>query len=119
MKVNPGKCQVLLGTKKSIDVDLEGACAMCSRCEKLLDITIDSDLKLDKHKVSEKKALFRVTGQISLEKSRIVMVRFVESQFNYGPLIWLNIQSLAVGIYEFIDDRSSDIMGNNIKLPKT
>ena len=89
MKVNPCKCQVLLGTKKFIDVDIEGACAMFSRCEKLLDITIDSDLKLDKHKVSEKKALFRVTGQISLEKRRIVMIRFVESQFNYCPLIWL------------------------------
>lgn len=55
MKVNPGKCKVLLGTKKSIDVDLQGACAMCSRCEKLLDITINFDLKLDKHKVSKKK----------------------------------------------------------------
>ena len=49
MKVNPGKCHILLSTKNAIDVHLEGACITASSCEMLLGITIDSDLKFDKH----------------------------------------------------------------------
>ena len=49
VKVIPGKCYVLLNTKNAIDVHLEGACITSSLCEKLLGITIDSDLKFDKH----------------------------------------------------------------------
>ena len=96
MKVNPGKCHILLSTKNAIDVHLDGACITSSSCEKLLRITIDFDLKFDKHisdlcdKVSKKiNALCRVTGDMSLEKRRIVMKKFVESQFNYCPLIWM------------------------------
>ena len=67
-----------------------------SSCAKLLGITIDSDLKFDKHfsdlcdKVSKKvNASCRVTGHMSIEKRRIVLKTFVESQFNYCPLIWM------------------------------
>ena len=49
MKVNPGKCHYLLSTKNAIDVHLERVCITSSSCEKLLGITIDSDLKFDKH----------------------------------------------------------------------
>ena len=49
MKVNPGKCHILLSTKNSTDVHLEGACITSSLCEKLLGITEDSDLKFDQH----------------------------------------------------------------------
>ena len=49
MKVNPGKYHILLSTKCPTDVHLEGACIMSSSYEKLLGITIDSDLKFDKH----------------------------------------------------------------------
>ena len=72
MKVNPGKYHILLSIKIAIDVHLEGACIMFSSCEKLLGITIDSDLKFDKHisdlydKVSKKiNALCGVTGYMS------------------------------------------------------
>ena len=95
MKVNPGKCHILLSTKNPVDMHLKGTCITFSSYEKLLEITIDSDLKF-KHisdlcdKVSKKvNALRRVTGYMSLEKRRIVMKTFVESQFNYCPLIWM------------------------------
>ena len=39
----------ILSTKNPIDVHLEQACIAYSSCEKLLGITIDSDLKFDKH----------------------------------------------------------------------
>ena len=67
-----------------------------SSCAKFLGITIDSHLKFDKHfsdlcdKVSKKvNASCRVTGHMSIEKRRIVLKTFVESQFNYCPLIWM------------------------------
>ena len=77
MKVNPGKCHILLSTKNANDVHLEGACITSSSCEKLLGITTDSDLKFDKHisdiflcdKFCKKiNALCRVTGYMSLKK---------------------------------------------------
>ena len=49
MKVNPDKCNILLSTKNAIDVHLEGTRITSSSCEKLLGITIDSNLKFDKH----------------------------------------------------------------------
>ena len=48
MKVNPGKCHILLNTENPIDVHLEWTCIKFSSCEKLLGITIDSNLKFDK-----------------------------------------------------------------------
>ena len=47
MKVNLGKCHILLSTKNVIDVHLEGACITSSSLEELLGIT--RDLKFDKH----------------------------------------------------------------------
>ena len=74
MKVNPGKCHILRSTTNAIDVNLEVVCIKSSSCEKLLGITIDSDLKFDKQifdlygKVSKKiYALCRVTDYMSLE----------------------------------------------------
>ena len=96
MKVNPGKRHIPLSTKNAIDVHLEEACITPRSCEKLLGITIDPDLKLDKHisdlchKCSKKiNALCRVTGYTSLETRWILMNTFVESQFNYCPLTWM------------------------------
>ena len=69
MKVNPGKCHMLLSTKIPINVHLEGACIGFGLCENFLEITIDSNLKFDKRvsdlcdKVSKKiNASCRVTG---------------------------------------------------------
>ena len=94
VKVNPDKCNILLSIKNAFDVHLEGACITSSSCEKLLGITIDCDLTSDKHisdlcdKVSKKiNTLCQVTAFMSLEKHRIVMKTFVESQFNYCLLI--------------------------------
>ena len=77
MKVNPGKCHILLNTENVIDVYLEGAYITSNSCEKLLGITIDSDLKFDKHisdlcdNVCKKmNALCRVTGYLYLHVFR-------------------------------------------------
>ena len=62
----------------------------------LLGILIDSELSFDQHvssiccKDSEKlHALGRIANFIFCEKRRKLMKAFIESQFNYCPLIWM------------------------------
>ena len=62
--------------------------------EKLLGIQIDSDLTFDEHissicnKVAKKiNVLSRLVNYMSLDKHHMVMKAFIESQFNYCPLI--------------------------------
>ena len=65
----------------------------CSNEVKLLGVTIDNELKFKKHiedlymKASYKlHALRRIRGYLKVEKARIA---FIDSQFNYAPLIWM------------------------------
>ena len=60
----------------------------------LFEIQIDSDLNFDKHislvcnKVGKKtNVLNRLVNFISFDKRRVVMKAFIESQFNYCPLM--------------------------------
>ena len=62
----------------------------------MLGIQIDSDPTFDEHissicnKVGKKiNVLSRVANYMSLDKRRMVMKAFIESQFNYCPLIWM------------------------------
>ena len=94
MKANPGKCHLLLSTKSTEVVSIDGIQIKSSTAETLLGITIDSKLNFDNHlsaicnKVSRKiNALGRIANYMSLEKLCIVMKTFIESQFNYCPLI--------------------------------
>ena len=68
----------------------------CSNEVKLLGITIDNELKFKKHiedlckKASYKlHALRRIRGYLTVEKARILANAFIDSQFNYVPLIWM------------------------------
>ena len=63
---------------------------------KLLGITIDNELKFDRHvsdiclKANRKlSALIRMSKFLSLDKRQIVFKAFVESQFQYCPLVWM------------------------------
>ena len=62
----------------------------------MLGITIDNELKFKKHikdlckKASYKlHALRRIRGYLTVEKARILANSFIDSQFNYAPLIWI------------------------------
>ena len=66
------------------------------RYEKLLGLTIDKNLKFDKHlsllckKASGKvSALARMVKILPFDKKRSILKTFVESQFSYCPLIWM------------------------------
>ena len=96
MKANPGKCHLLLSTKSPKVVSIDRIQITSSTAETLLGITIDSELNFENHlsaicnKVSRKvSALGRISNYMPLEKRRIVMEIFIESQFNYCPLIWM------------------------------
>ena len=96
MKVNPGKCHLLLSSKSPEVVSIDGIQITSSTAETLLGITIDSELNFENHlsaicnRVSRKSnTLWRIANYMALEKRRIVMKTFIESQFNYPPLIWM------------------------------
>ena len=96
MKANPGKCHLLLSTKSPEVVSIDGIQITSSTAETLLGITIDSELNFQNHpsaicnKVSRKiNALGRTANYMPLEKRHIELKTFIESQFNYCPLIWM------------------------------
>ena len=77
-------------------VNVKGKIIPCSNVVKLLGITIDNELKLKKHtedlckKASYKlHALRRIRGYLTVEKTTILANTFIDSQFNYAPLIWM------------------------------
>ena len=63
---------------------------------KLLGVKLDSKLKFTEHvsticnKAGRKLTVLNRLGKyISMEKRRILYKTFIESQFNYSPLIWM------------------------------
>ena len=96
MKVNPGKCHLLLSIKNPEVVSIDGVQITSITAETLLGITIDSDLNFENHlsaicnQVNRKiNALGQIANYMPLEKRRIMMKAFIESQSNYCPLIWM------------------------------
>ena len=85
LKANSGKSHILL----------YGSIGTSSN-EKLLWITIDSVLKFENHmtklclKFSKKpNTLCRISSFMSIENRKPLIKAFIESQFNYCPLIWM------------------------------
>ena len=77
-------------------VSIDGIQITSSTAETLLGINIDLDLNFENHlstictKVSrEINALERIANCLFLEKRRILMKTFIESQYNYCPLTWM------------------------------
>ena len=102
MKPNQGKCHLLVAdinhkyyTSKSY-IYLEGAFLESEDSVKLLGVEIDRNLKFEEYinfmlKEGNKKlhALMRIKKYLTQEKLRLIMKTFIESQFNYCPLIWM------------------------------
>ena len=92
MKANPGKCRSI--TQREIRFD--NASIASNQSEELLGITVDSELKIEEHineifnTVNKKlNALHRTGSQMSLDKRKMLLRAFIESQFSYCPLIWM------------------------------
>ena len=85
-----------MSSKTPTDVSIGDAPIKTSTKETLLGILIDSELSFDQHisvicsKASKKlHALGRTASFIYFTKYRTLMKAFIESQFNYCPLIWM------------------------------
>ena len=109
LKANPEKCHLLLSSKSSIETKIANVSVKSSQMETLLGVSIDSELNFENHtsnicsKVSKKlNALGRIAGYITVEKRRMLFKAFIESQFNYFPLIWmLNSRTINKKINRF------------------
>ena len=98
MKLNQLKCHFMISTNspEHLWIKVGEEVIWESYREKLLGVTLDKDLKFDKHlldickKASAKvTALGRLIKIVPLEKKKLLMNSFVQSQFSYCPLLWM------------------------------
>ena len=98
MKLNTDKCHHIVSGYKheQIWAKIGNDKIWESSDVKLLGVTIDNELKFDKHvlkicsKASRKlSVLARMSKLLSFEKRRVIFKSFVECQFKYCPLIWM------------------------------
>ena len=90
--------------------------------ETLLGITIDSEINFENHrsaiwnKVSRIfNALGRIANDMCLEKSHFVMKTFIESQFNYCPLIWMIHSQTIINKSNRLHERAVRIVYSDFK----
>ena len=99
LKANPGRFQfMVLGANKNncFNLNVAGKVIPSSSQVKLLGISIDYELIFKKHinelcrKASYKlHALQTIRRYLSVDKVRLLANAFIDSQFNYAPLIWM------------------------------
>ena len=96
MKPNDDKCHLLVCNHDQLFVTLGNEKIVTTNSVELLGVTIDNKLNFTDH-VSElcKKgnqklhALVRISKYLEKDKLRIIMKTFIQSQFNYYPLVWM------------------------------
>ena len=93
---NSGKSHFLVSPYEKISLKILGSTIESSPSDKLLGITIDSEVTFHKHitslcsKADQKlSALARIAKYMTIDKSKILLNSFVTAQFNYCPLIWM------------------------------
>jgi hypothetical protein len=105
MKSNSDKCHLIVAendhrpsyiSNSCIYLDGERELLQSEELVKLLGVWIDNKLTFEEHiKMLLKKgnqklhALMRVSKYMSTEKLRVLMKTFIESHFNYCPLLWM------------------------------
>ena len=96
---------MILGDKQNTPfvLNINGKEINNSRKIERLGIVIDNQLKFKKHienlckKASFKlHALRRIRTFLTVKKARILVNTFINSQFNYAPLIWLFSSKIAI-----------------------
>ena len=96
MKLNEGKCHLMISRPVYSSIKVGDVEIHSEPIVNLLGISIDDSLKFTEHvrkmykKGTQKlHALARISKYMDQEKLRILMKAFINSQFNYGQLIWL------------------------------
>ena len=96
-KLNADKCKLLVSNHdEDASIVIDNEIVEGSKSVKLLGIKIDNELKFKEHvtnicnKVSQKlHALARISGYMKVDKLRLILKAFIESQFQYCPLVWM------------------------------
>ena len=99
LKANPGKFQfMILGKKKRLKYSLKIRSITIKESDEveLLGITIDKALNFKKHienlcRTAQYKlhALRRTRKYLKLDKSKLLSNAYIDSRFNYAPIIWM------------------------------
>ena len=96
MKANSDKSHILLSCIEASTALIDRFSTESIRKEILLGITIDRNLNFDEHvnnlckKACQKlNALVRLASFMKVDKKRMIMKSFIESQFGYCPLVWM------------------------------
>ena len=94
MQGNAAKCHVLLSTSEKVITRIDSAAIKNSQSEKVLGVTIDSQLSFEKNidnicgKAKAKLSpLYRVAPFLNFDQKKMVMNAFFKTQFNYWPLV--------------------------------
>ena len=123
LKANPGKFQfMILGDKKNNTFVLnihDNEIKNSSEVE-LLGITIDNQLQFKKHidnlcrKASYKlHALRRIRNFLTVEKAKMLANAFINSQFNYAPLVWMFAGKTSINKICKIHHRTLQVIHND------
>ena len=97
LKANPDKYHLLLSEKdKTLSLTVGNHKICNSNNEKILGVNFDNKLTFHDHvselcKKASKKlhALSRISHYMNINKRRVIMKAFIDSQFGYCPLIWM------------------------------
>ena len=98
MKPNQTKCHLLAPsqTPEMLWIQVGEQVIWESQQERLLGVMVDRGLTFEKHLQNLCKnagakvtALGRLVTIVSMEKKKILMNTFIESQFSYCPLVWM------------------------------
>ena len=129
MKPNQGKCHLMIAdihrkhySSKSY-VYLDNAFIESEESVKLLGVQIDQNLNFAEHityllKEGNKKlhALMRIAKFLTQDKLRLIMKTFIESQFNYCPLVWMCHSRDLINRINKLHERALRVVYRNSKL---
>ena len=102
MKPNSDKCHLLIASPSKRNyvsksfIYLDNEFLESEHSVKLLGVYIDKELNFNEHVIRLLKkgnqklhALMRIKKYLSEDKLKLIMKTFIESQFNYCPLVWM------------------------------
>ena len=120
LKANLGKLQfMILGNKACYKhiLKINSNCVRSSDDVTLLGIMIDKNLTFKKHIANlvreaqyKLQALRRIRTFLTIEKAKILGNAFIDSQYNYVPLIWIFCRKILYSKIEKIHDRTLKVV---------
>ena len=123
MKSNNDKCHLLVLNHEGDSIKIgDQQIAGCTSI-KLIGITIDNNLNFKEHvtKICKKAnqklhALARIAKYLNTDKLKIIMKSFIESQFNYCPLVWMFHSRMLNNKINKLQERALKIASKNSNL---